>query len=476
MNHDSEAEAVRRAADELPEVVHDHPVDPVATTVAAGELLDDRPRSDSLAVLLGDLVDWISGYVSLPSTEAAWTLALWACHTWRWEECLCTPYLHLFSAEPGSGKTTCLDVLGAVVHEPKQFVHMSPATVFRVVEQYRPTLLIDEVDAAAKEVAEDLRGLLNSGYRYSGSVPRMVGKGSKIELVEFSTFCPKALAGLSELPATLRSRSIQIRLRRALPGERLRRFRTRRVEQEGIVFRERLEVWSESIQLTGIVDESTFPKQLDSRVCDSWEPLWEIADVAGGPWPARARQAAVVLSGAPLAEDATTGVRLLSDIREVWPVDEPNMFTRRLLDELYTLEESPWGEWYGKELSARGLAKLLRPYDVHSKKVRVGEKTLQGYRREDFVDLFVRYLPPGKRNTGTSPEDIGDSEETVPEHVPEPEPETPLPLTEGSGVPAKHGDYTRTEEDGAVTHWLDLTDDPSLPEWPPAAHTPVPST
>lgn len=35
---------------------------------------------------------------------------------------------------------------------------------------------------------------------------------------------------------------------------------------------------------------------------------------------------------------------------------------RSLLRRLHDLEEAPWGEWYGKPLTARGLAKLLEPY------------------------------------------------------------------------------------------------------------------
>jgi hypothetical protein len=43
----------------------------------------------------------------------------------------------------------------------------------------------------------------------------------------------------------------------------------------------------------------------------------------------------------------------------------------------------------------------LRPYGIKPKVIRIGGATPRGYRREDFEDAWVRYLPlclPDKRN------------------------------------------------------------------------------
>ena len=56
----------------------------------------------------------------------------------------------------------------------------------------------------------------------------------------------------------------------------------------------------------------------------------------------------------------------------------------------------------GKALDNRGLASRLRKYEVHSKSVRIGDKTAKGYRREWLHDLWVRYLPPSPDSADTS--------------------------------------------------------------------------
>jgi len=97
------------------------------------------------------------------------------------------------------------------------------------------------------------------------------------------------------------------------------------------------------------------------------------------------------LGGEVEPDEATSGERLLSDLREVWN-DEPHFATAELLRRLHALEESPWGDWYGRPLSARDLAKLLRPYRIKSRSVRLPDgSTPKGYSRTDLEDAWSRY-------------------------------------------------------------------------------------
>jgi hypothetical protein len=52
------------------------------------------------------------------------------------------------------------------------------------------------------------------------------------------------------------------------------------------------------------------------------------------------------------------------------------------------------GDLKGKPLNDRGLAKLLKPYGIKPKVVRLGGDVAGGYVREDFRDTWQRYLPP----------------------------------------------------------------------------------
>jgi hypothetical protein len=114
----------------------------------------------------------------------------------------------------------------------------------RKIDAERPTLLLDESDAAFKgdrEYAEALRGVLNSGHRRGGKTTVCVGQGAEIGFKDFSTFCPKAIAGIGKLPDTVQSRSIPIRLKRRAPGERIERFRYEDAKVEARPLREALE-------------------------------------------------------------------------------------------------------------------------------------------------------------------------------------------------------------------------------------------
>jgi hypothetical protein len=57
------------------------------------------------------------------------------------------------------------------------------------------------------------------------------------------------------------------------------------------------------------------------------------------------------------------------------------------------MEERPWAEWkHGKPLTTTSLARLLKPFDIRSKRIHIGEVQQRGYEREWFNDAFSRYL------------------------------------------------------------------------------------
>jgi Protein of unknown function (DUF3631) len=126
-----------------------------------------------------------------------------------------------------------------------------------------------------------------------------------------------------------------------------------------------------------------------------WWALLSIAELAGGEWPARARKAAKELaSGGDAVDELAEQTQLLHDIRDVFGDVREVVFTKTLLADLNALDESPWGaKRKGEGLDARGLAKLLRPFRIKSRTVRIGDITAKGYHAEQFADAFARYLP-----------------------------------------------------------------------------------
>jgi Protein of unknown function (DUF3631) len=345
------------------------------------------------AVPLDETARFVRRFVVISETQAH-TLALWAAHTHAVEAAETTPYLAVTSAVKRSGKTRLREVLGLVVHEPLSASNISDAALFRAVEKLSPTLLLDEADAIFKaREREDLRGMLNAGYR-RGAVAYRMGGANKTTLESFPVFCAKGFFGIGDfLPDTLGDRAIHVRLERRLRGESVERFREREAAPEGLELRDRLADW-----LTPQVDElhrarPTLPDELDDRAQDSWEPLLAIADLVGGDWPERARRAALELSTGDEREDDSLMAQLLADIRSVFNLyGHSRLKTADLLAQLHAIEESPWADCYGKPLSAHGLSRLLKPCRIKTMPVKVEGETVRGYKIEQFVDAFDRVL------------------------------------------------------------------------------------
>jgi hypothetical protein len=350
-----------------------------------------------LARALEETARFVRRYVVLTDSQL-WTVALWVSHTHAFDAAEATPYLSITSAEKASGKTRLLETLEPIVAQPWFTGRVTAAVLVRKVDTVRPTLLLDESDAAfggEREYAEALRGILNSGYRRNGVTSLCVRRGGDWEFVDYSGFCPKAFAGIGELPDTIASRSIPIRLRRRAPGESTERFRAREVREAGEPIRTGLEAWAPSAVERLAAARPAIPDALADRAADVWEPLLAISDLAGGEWPSRARRAATELSAGADAEDPSAGVRLLADIRALFRGTD-RLASAVLVARLNALDESPWGEWSkGRGLTQNKLARLLRDFEIRSRSIRLEDgATPKGYLRGQFLDAWNRYLPP----------------------------------------------------------------------------------
>jgi hypothetical protein len=349
------------------------------------------------AALLDEVETFLARFVAYPTEPARIAHALWVAHTHCMDAWDSTPRIAFLSPEPGSGKSRALEVTELLVPRPVHAVNTSPAYLFRKVadEGGAPTLLYDEIDTVFGPKAkdnEDIRGLLNAGHRKGAVAGRCVVRGTTVATEELPAYCAVALAGLDDLPDTLMSRSIVVRMRRRAPNEVIEPFRHRAHAPEGNLLRDELARWTASIPV-GAWPE--MPVEICDRNADIWEALFVIADEAGGQWPARARAAAVTLVTDVTLAPPSLGVRLLGDIRAVFDASsKESFFTEDLLTALVEMNESPWGDLNGKPLDARGLARRLSKYEVKPKTIREGASTAKGYSRSDFYDAWSRYLSP----------------------------------------------------------------------------------
>lgn len=369
-------------------------------------------NSERGAEVLDDVHYFLNRFVAFPEWYHGVAVTLWIAHTYAIEAFENTPRLAALSPEPGSGKTRLMELLEALVVRAVLSVNSSVAYIFRKIsdEAGKPTLLIDEVDAIFSNRAgdgnEDLRGLLNSGYRRGATVGRASPRLKEIVLEEFPSFCAVALAGLNTLPDTLMTRSVIVPMKRRPSNVKLEPFRRRTNGVEADELRERLAEF-----IAGVFNRlenswPDLPAGVEDRNADIWEPLLAVADAAGGEWPKNARLAAVAMIDEANAKPVTLGIRLLSDLREVFGTHE-RLATVTILEALHALETAPWGSFRGEPIDARFLARQLEKYGVPTNNTfKIDGKPVKGYAREHLFDAWDRYLPalttPQIGNSGNS--------------------------------------------------------------------------
>jgi len=119
-----------------------------------------------------------------------------------------------------------------------------------------------------------------------------------------------------------------------------------------------------------------------------------LAEIIGGDWKQQAIHAMETISGND-EDDENIGTMLLSDIRMIFENKNiDRIFSEDLVKALIELEDRPWCEWRrGNPLSKNSLARLLRPYKIKSRSIRIGVDNFKGHSLDNFKDVFSSYLP-----------------------------------------------------------------------------------
>lgn len=350
------------------------------------------------ADLLADLERVFVRYIYLPK-GASVALALWTLHAWTADAGDISPFLVLVSPTKRCGKTNLLIILLYLTPRSELASNISPSALFRYVEEIRPTLLIDEADSFVKD-NEEMRGILNSGHtKAAAHVIRNVEVSGEHKPRRFSTWAPKAIATIRALADTLEDRAIILTLQRKPKSASVERLR-KRDNSEFAGLRRKALRWAND-NFDKLTDpDPEIPEALNDRAADNWRPLLAIAGLAGGDWPKKAREAALILSG----EDASAvNVDLLADIKRAFG-DLDAVTSADLVAALAADPERPWAEWKGgKPLTQNHLARLLRPFGVISETVHpVGRPHAKGYLRARFEEAWEGYVsgqnPPSQPN------------------------------------------------------------------------------
>jgi len=322
--------------------------------------------------------------------DVAIAITLWILFSWVHEVAVHSPLLVATSAEPDSGKSTLLGVLGFLVPRPYSVVELTGTNIYRIVDLKNRTLLIDEADQLFRRKAA-LAEIINAGWtRGSARIPRIVHG----VIHEFDAFCPKVIGMLGlNLPSTMASRAIVCMLWPKLPSEQVADFR--HVDDDDFTtLRRKLMRWAADNAVLLKDATPVVPPGFSNRVTANWCLLLAIADVAGGLWPEWARAAAVKLSHK--RHQPSERLRLLAALHPLLATRE-QITSAELVELLIADPDGEWAEFRGRgPITQRQVAALLAGFEIFPvvlHPTKQASLSRRGYRRSQFGDLFARFLP-----------------------------------------------------------------------------------
>jgi putative DNA primase/helicase len=369
--------------------------------------IDVKPWPDpitDLSAVLDEAVKEVARFLIVPTPAYLYAVALWCAHTHlvhRKELGVeYTPRLGFQSPVHECGKSTGLKCAHLMSHNSRPAASISASAMFRAVDAFRVSLMVEEGDQVFKGANPDLLAIMNAG------ADRMLAKVMRSEKTddgkflprEFSCFAPVAFTSIKQVPKTLQSRAIVLRMQRAAKDEQLEQLTVR--TRAGLIdVGRKLMRWAADL---GELPDPDLPQDLFNRIEDRWFTLFQIAHLAKGEWPERCRRAALGDLAQGKAEVADGGVDgdLLRDIWEVFHASKkPRMFTKEICSKLLALDESPWmtanggkpvDDWY-----LRTHLRDFLPVNIEKialRKWREGKVEQRGFDQLHLADAFKRYL------------------------------------------------------------------------------------
>ncbi|MFD1259266.1 DUF3631 domain-containing protein [Entomomonas asaccharolytica] len=340
--------------------------------------------------LLNEIKDTLQQYV-IADHETIVACTLWASYTWFIDYVNYAPIANITAPEKRCGKTKLLSTLKRLSYKGFITSNISSASLFRLLELYKPTLFIDEVDTFLS-LHDDMRGIINSGFtRESAFIIRCVGED--LIPTPFNVWGAKALCGIGKIADTLQDRSITLKLRRKTQGETVKNI-DKSDPELWRVLRAKLARFAQDNQLKIINIQIEPLPQLNDRANDCWESLRQIATLAGGHWQQTAINSAIRINGEQEENDSTR-TELLRDIQTLFNTKGiDRIFSHDLVNELNSDNEANWCTWNkGRGINARNLAKILKEFDIVSNTIRIGiDERARGYTKDQFKDAFNRYI------------------------------------------------------------------------------------
>ncbi len=358
----------------------------------SGDLVQDTtPHSEPQAgeQVFNALYGLVDAYMVIDECYKI-AFVLWVIFSYLVGHSQIAPIAWITSPEKQCGKSTLFGLFARVVDRPFTANNITQAVLYRVMEKYRPCLLVDEIDTSLKDKGE-LLGIINAGYSRHASITPRINTDNGGAVDTFNAYGAKVFAGIGEMQGTFASRAIRFNLRRKHQGETAQRLTLKTLphaktdEIKAVVKR-----WA-SDNIDAIVATHIPLLPINDRDFNNWEFLLQIASVLGIYDRAVNACLAICQDKGELSQNE----QLLADIRAVWNGGD-KMSLRFLHERLTAIPDMQWATYdNGLPISLYKLSKLIKGFGLATKTVKFdATATAKGYEKAQMMLLWERYLPP----------------------------------------------------------------------------------
>jgi len=347
------------------------------------------------------LRNFITSYSHFADENLVIPLSLWILGTYCYEIFDSFPYLVITAHVKRAGKTRLSELIGFTCSMPFNVAGATAASLFRIIQDNKPTIMWDEAETLSSEASSLTRAFLNVGYRKGQTIPRATGQG----VIQWPTYCPKVFVLIGDVYDTLRDRSIICEMQR---GEPKKRFAYETAKEDGDEIAQELKqvvaANIEAIQSAYAECECDFLTDRDAEV---WRPIFALASVFDRDMYRQLSRIAVDMATEKTADVKRYGYvnqeeqerivrreeygrRAISDLlfltKKVKSIESKNAVTA-----LREIDIAPWRKYEGNGLDMNKLADLVGIFELRPKVIRQGTNVFRGYTQKDISTCAKKY-------------------------------------------------------------------------------------
>lgn len=168
----------------------------------------NRSFNLDIARLATEIDAFIKSYLEMPLDSDYLILAMWVFHTFLIEKFNTTPILYFYGVKE-TGKSRAGEVLSELAFRAQRLTSLTEATLFRSVEMFKPTLIIDEIRLQGPRGNHGLADLMKTTYKRGLKVSRInLNKSGEDQIEYFDTFTPLVICTTESIPDIIESRCI----------------------------------------------------------------------------------------------------------------------------------------------------------------------------------------------------------------------------------------------------------------------------